>query len=98
MTANRPTRSEMEETDRTVKAGIDAIDTRYYLSGGRSGGVGICCRLCWDGGRPLGYYSDDPKPPYTDEPAVKNVTTISDLIGAALTHEGLHHLERPGGG
>lgn len=60
---------------------------RYRLTGDEDCGVGIECSDHFDGGRPLAYYGGWPKPPYADDPAVQNVSTVPGLLAAALVHE-----------
>lgn len=66
---------------------LAAIDARFYLVGNEDCGVGIGCRDCWDGGRPLAYYDSGDTRAYADDPAVENVSTISGMVAAAARHE-----------
>lgn len=59
---------------------------RYRLIGDEDCGVGIECNDCFDGGRPLAYY-EGVAAYYVDDPKVANVSTITDLLLAAVNHE-----------
>jgi hypothetical protein len=65
---------------------VTTLPERYRLVGDEDAGVGIECTDCFDGGRPLAYY-EGIAPAYADGPAVRNVTTIGDLLQAGLDHE-----------
>lgn len=65
----------------------DALDNRFYFVGDEDCGVGLGCRDCWDGGRPLAYYDRNGHSPYKDDPLVEDVTTISGLLAVATRHE-----------
>ncbi|MER7361925.1 hypothetical protein [Nonomuraea wenchangensis] len=69
-----------------MKLPVDALvaaltHPSFYLSGDENGGVGICCRDHFDGGRPLAYYGDT----YPD-PKVPTVSTIPSLWAHAVDH------------
>lgn len=63
---------------------------RYRLSGDEDCGVGVECNDCFDGGRPLAYY-EGVATLYLDDPKVANVSTIPDLLLAAVNHERTAH-------
>ncbi len=68
------------------------IDSVFYLMGDEDGGVGLQCRLCDLGGRPVTYYGHDPYP----SPEVVSVTTITDFLSAGVAHVVDQHAERQG--
>lgn len=63
---------------------------RYRLVGDEDTGVGIECRDCFDDGRPLAYY-EGVATLWLDDPKVANVSTITDLLLAAVDHERTAH-------
>lgn len=73
---------------------IAAIDARFWLCGDEDGGVGLQCRACDRGGRPIAYYDRDDSF-YGDDPEVENVTTIFGLLAAANYHERTVHGGEP---
>lgn len=54
---------------------------RLLLLGDEDTGVGIQCRDCWDGGRPLGYLGD----PFKDD-LVTFVTSVPELLAVGRRH------------
>lgn len=60
---------------------------RYRLIGDEDTGVGIECKDHWDGGRPLAYYSGVADSAYADDPDARVVSSLPELLGAALSHE-----------
>ncbi|HLU96973.1 MAG TPA: hypothetical protein VKZ89_09065 [Thermobifida alba] len=67
---------------------IDAVlDHTFYLVGDVECGVSLYCRPCWDGGRPIAYYSTDPDMnPYLGDNRVAKPDTIPGLFAAAARH------------
>jgi hypothetical protein len=63
-----------------------AVFDRIRLVGDEGCGVGIHCRDCEDGGRPLGYLGD----PYADD-AVIFVKTVPDLLAVGRRHREERH-------
>ena len=66
---------------------LTALDSRFYFVGDEDCGVGLGCRDCWDGGRPLAYYDCGGASPYKDDALVEDVTTISGFLSVATRHE-----------
>lgn len=62
-----------------------AIDRRYRLVGDADLGVGLDCRDCDRGGKPVAYYPGL-RPAYAGDTGVENVTTIFGLLVAADRH------------
>lgn len=67
------------------------LDQRFHLSGDEDGGVGLHCRPCFDGGRPLAYYESSGD--VCVDPAVPTVATIPGLWAQAADHLATHHRE-----
>lgn len=67
---------------------------RYRLVGDEDTGVGVECSDHWDGGRPFAYY-EGIRATYRDDPAVRQVGTIAELVQAILDHERHQHARRP---
>lgn len=70
-----------------MSAPIVDLYPRFYFVGDENCGVGLGCRDCWDGGRPLAYYDRNGGSPYRDDALVDDVTTISGLLTVATRHE-----------
>lgn len=72
--------------DQRGRGDLAAFD-RLRLVGDEDAGVGIECRECWDGGRPLGYLGD----PYADDRVVF-VTSVPELLAVGRRHlDEKHH-------
>lgn len=70
------------------------IPERFYLVGDEDCGVGLCCSDCWDGGRPLAYYTrstTESYDAYINDPLVTNVNTIADLLACGQRHQQQSH-------
>lgn len=67
---------------------------RYRLVGDEDCGVGLECRDCWDGGRPIAYYAGGVKSPYADDPAVADLATVPSLLAVMVRHEYQVHTPR----
>lgn len=65
------------------------LDQRFHLSGDEDGGVGLHCRPCFDGGRPLAYYERNGST--LSDPEVANVATIPALWATAVDHLATAH-------
>lgn len=65
---------------------------RIRLAGDEDCGVGLECRDCWDGGRPLAYLRAWPNDPaYADDAKVTVVDGTVDLLAAGRAHLDEHH-------
>ncbi|MFC3986457.1 hypothetical protein [Streptosporangium jomthongense] len=73
---------------------VAAIDARFRLCGDEDCGVGLHCRDCETGGRPVAYYAGL-YAVYEDDPTVENVTSLFGLLAAADGHERTVHGGEP---
>lgn len=70
------------------------LDQNFYMLGDTDCGVSLYCRPCWDGGRPIAYYSTEPETnPYLGDNRVAKPATIPALIASAAQHRAEHHPE-----
>ena len=69
----------------------DGLDRLTYLVGGEDGDVGLFCRLCDHGGRPIASLTSvGEQPVWSDNNDVANVTTMSALMEAGRKHGYTH--------
>lgn len=65
---------------------------RIRLAGDEDCGVGLKCRDCWDGGRPLAYLRPHPgDTAYTNDEKVAVVDATVDLLAVGRAHLDEHH-------
>lgn len=65
---------------------------RIRLVGDEDCGVGLECRDCWDGGRPLAYLRPNPEDTaYTNDAKVTLVDTAALLLVVGRAHLDQHH-------
>jgi hypothetical protein len=67
---------------------------RLRLVGDEDYGVGLECRDCWDGGRPLGYLRPYPgDTTYRNDPKVSTVDDLAALLAIGRSHLDAHHAD-----
>ena len=70
----------------------DELDRLTYLVGGEDGDVGLFCRLCDHGGRPIASLTSvGEQPVWADNDDVTDVTTLSALVEAGRKHGYAHN-------
>jgi len=71
------------------------VDRRYYLVGDEDGGVGLYCRTCDHGGRPLAYYISG-YPDGHPDPAVPSTRSVDELLSHRIRHDPEHPDDKEG--